>query len=274
MAKPFSTMPTATPLGWCLVALSMALTPLAQADNYRMEVRGGLTQVDGNTANSDTLEGAASVYFSPVDTGNHPLAEAAFMERASSLTLSHRRIDFSQESPFEPGVDLDREHTVTRATLDYYSSHSPLFLSLSANRVTDEGTNGDRYSSTRWSGALGVTPVEGLLVTSNFYEGQDISDDWNLNARYVMPSRDFEAMAFEAGFDYTYGVQSARWSLDTYLDKTLSLGIGYARAISTTDDGTLELRARKFFTDRFSLSAFFSHHRRSDHYGLEAGLRF
>jgi len=270
----FNTQPAAAPLGWCLVALSLALAPLALADDYQWEVRGGVSQFDSDVSRSDSYGGAATFYLSPVETGNHPLAEAAFRERASSLTLSHDRADTTVNGNFGPGVDTSYENTLTRATLAYYSSRSPLYLSLSANRLTDRHFDGNNRSRTRWSGALGVTPVEGLLISSNFYEGQEIRDDWDLNARFVMPSRDFEAMAFQAGFDYSYGVQSASWSLDTYLDRTLSLGIGYARAINTTDDGRLDLRARKFFTDRFSLSAYYSHHRRFDDYGLEVSLRF
>lgn len=252
-----------------LAVCATAACTFANAESYRFELSGGYVHYDADHSEGDGWSAAGRAYFSPVTPDEHPLAEAAFMQRASSFSLSHQRSDTTPTSYPEGSLESD----TTLASLDYYGPRGLLFVGVNAARSKmDSGTYTD--SDTRWSGSFGVTPVEGLLVSTDFYEGESLSDRRNLKARYLITAPDYgEAIALEADYRYAYGEKFALWSIDYYVDPTLSLGLTYSRATSFSDNGTTQIRAEKFLSPRISLSAYAAHNRREDNLGLELKTR-
>ena len=95
--------------------------------------------------------------------------------------------------------------------------------------------------NTTWSGALGIAPLDGLLLTTDF---QEHGYDSNITARYVgkLPNNHFYAgsvnLADNDDFGTTFGLD-----FDYYFDDSTSLGMGF-------DDvgNRWELRGEKFFS--------------------------
>src|SRR5690606_7340097 len=102
----------------------------------------------------------------------------------------------------------------------------------------------DEGDESYFSGALGVAPIDGLLVTTRFDE-----DGWdpNATAKYVgkLPNTHFYAASLEVYEDDDFEFAA---TFDYYFDETFSAGVG------VNEHSTL-LRARMFFSPRFSLAA-------------------
>ena len=104
----------------------------------------------------------------------------------------------------------------------------------------------DRYSTT-WSGTLGIAPLDGLLLTTDFEEH---GYDPNITARYVgkLPNNHFYAGSVNlVYYDDVATPFDARMpyglDFDYYFDDSTSLGLGF-------DDvgDRWELRGEKFFS--------------------------
>lgn len=230
-----------------LVALlSLAAAPaVGLADDYRWEVRGSFDRAwDSGLlfSDSDSLALSGTWYFAPVDIDDVPLAEAAFLGRASSLSAAAARFEV-----------LDEHLNAQSARVGYYIpgnwfyaavgvSRSEYFTALNSSFVLKE-------RDTRWNGTLGITPVNGLRITTDFGE-----DDYepNVTARYVgkLPNDHFYAGSVNF-VDADFGDTSFGLDFDYYLDETASLGVGYQ------DDflQTWELRAEKFFAKSWAVGA-------------------
>ena len=172
-------------------ALLFALAPAAAlADDYRFEVKGTfdrhMRSNDGDSAaDLDAATLAGTWYFAPVSTDNVPLAEAAFLGRASSLSASATQFDLL-------GTHLDAQG----ASVGYYIPGTMFYAGVGVSR--DESLIGLSSTSvltehnTTWSGTLGITPLDGLLLTTDF---QEHGYDPNITARYVgkLPNNHFYA---------------------------------------------------------------------------------
>jgi hypothetical protein len=237
----------------------------AADSSYQAEVFAtyGQGSVDG-TDELDTSEYSLSgaYYFSGVNTKNHPLAEAAFLEKSSNIYAGWTRSDYDNE---DGSVD------VSAIGIDFYVPDTMLFVGAGVAQVdVDDGFGDDKDSA--WFAKLGITPVDGLLVWSQFYEDVDISDHWNINTKYVVPLAGENAINLEAGYeDWDDGDSETRVAADYYFSRNFSLGAGYTFA-DTTD--TYELRARHFFSDSFSINAGYTSNDDEDSWLVGASLRF
>jgi Putative general bacterial porin len=217
-------------------ALLFALAPAAAlADDYRFEVKGIFDRDTRSGYNLDVATLAGTWYFAPVSTDNVPLAEAAFLGRASSL------------SAIAAQVDLLGTHTnAQRASVGYYIPGTMLYAGVRVSHDEDiylfSSTTVLTEYRTNWSGTLGIAPLDGLLVTTDI---QEHGYDPNITARYVgkLPNNHFYAgsvnLADHGGYDGTsYGLD-----FDYYFDDSTSLGLGF-------DDvgNRWELRGEKFFS--------------------------
>ena len=221
-------------------ALLFALAPAAVlADDYRFEVKGAfdrhMRSNDGDSAaDLDAATLAGTWYFAPVSTDNVPLAEAAFLGRASYLSASATQFDFL-------GTHLDAQG----ASVGYYIPGTMFYAGVGVSRDEEliglSSTTVLTEHNTTWSGALGIAPLDGLLLTTDF---QEHGYDSNITARYVgkLPNNHFYAgsvnLADNDDFGTTFGLD-----FDYYFDDSTSLGMGF-------DDvgNRWELRGEKFFS--------------------------
>jgi hypothetical protein len=216
-----------------IAATALLVSAGALADDYRVEVRLAGEHVDrGEGAGDvDAFQARGTFYLEPVRTDGLPLAEAAFLNRSSYATAAAARVDF--------GDDL----TVLDASLGYYLPDTIFFGRLGVSH-TDYGSGND----TRWNGTFGVTPFDGLLITTDFDE-----DGWdpNVAAKYVgrLANSHYYAVTARA-VDPDGGDTAVGLDFDYFLDLTFKVGGGFS-----SGDDRFTARAEKFFTPSFSVGA-------------------
>lgn len=248
-----------------LAATGFLVTPFALAATYQSEISASYADID---VSDDSEEGyfvglEGTYYFSPVDTKNHPLAEAAFVEKASNVYLGLNNYEFK-----EAGDRLD----IYQRTLgvDFYVPNTLFYVGAGVNEYKskyswpaegsfDGGSESSKWQS-NWFIKAGIAPVTGLLVWSEFTEDVDVSDEWNINGKYVIPLSGEQALNVEASYeqsDISYVADTITGAVDYYLDRHLSLGAGFINnsyESGSGDDSNTDyfIRARNFFTDNIS----------------------
>ncbi|HSC66790.1 MAG TPA: putative porin [Cellvibrio sp.] len=254
-----------------IAAAGFLATPLVLAANYQSEISAAYADID---VSDDSEEGylvglQGEYYFAPVDTKNHPLAEAAFIEKASNVYLSLANYEFK-----EAGDRLD----IYQRTLgvDFYIPNTMFYLGAGVDEYKSKYTwPSDDYSdggsdSSKWESAwfvkAGIAPVTGLLVWSEFTEDVSVSDEWNINGKYVIPLAGEQSLNIEASYessDISYIDDTISGAVDYYLDRHLSVGAGfvnnsYASSVDSKSDTEYFIRARNFFTDNISAELSFA----------------
>lgn len=292
----------------------------ASADNFRSEINisESITKSDipghPNALKNQINAFSGTYYFRDVATNNHPLAEAAFLERSNSIGLAYENDRWRNKNSYigftvngEPRSTTEGLTTQTTtswaAAVNFYIPNSIFYVggSLSESHFKDRSRyhNGEEFiywsfpddTSTSWRLRAGVTPTEGLLVWSEFYKDQELDDEWNINAKYVMDWNG-NAVNLEASYDRSYNkyenphiwsdhINDVRLMLavDYYLDRTLSLGVTYDRYDLKSWETNYGLRLRKFFTNKFAIDASFmtsdrTYDYKAENYQVGATLRF
>src|SRR5688572_8448176 len=156
------------PLPACLAA-AIALPLAVQADDYRAEVRvyGQHVDLPDDSADADLLGATGTWYLEPVRTDGLPLAEAAFLGRSSFVSAAAARSELGDEK-----IDI------LSASFGYYVPDT-IFYGRLGFTYLDDFSPGDRSI---FSGTFGITPLDGLLLTTDFDEN---GWDPNVTAKYV-----------------------------------------------------------------------------------------
>lgn len=216
---------------------------------------------------------AGVTYFNKVVGARGPLAESAFLERASGFRLAFSRRDLeyiSGATSFD--TDIEQRQYSAVANLEYYIPNSMFFVSVGAVGLKYEVEYRSLYEDIpaskdkgswdyKWTAALGLTPADGLLIWSNFYEDQNLSDYWNLSGKYVVLLQNDRAINIQLSYAQSdeEGFSSSAQSIsaDYYFNPSFSLGAAYNLTDNdfAPDYDSSELRVRKFFGDRISVSA-------------------
>lgn len=219
-------------LSTCLFAL--ALPMMAGADDYRAQLDLTLdrTLLSDDLPKADIFGLTGTYYLAPVKTDGLPLSEAAFLDRSSYLRAGVIRSELNHEK-------LD----VFGARVGYYLPNTIFYGELGFTYLDD--IPGDQ---SRFDGALGVAPIDGLLVTSRFDE-----DGWdpNIRARYVgkFPNARYFAATIDAYEDQDYDDDlDFAVGFDYFFDTTFSAGVGLS-------ENSTQVRVEKFFTPGFSVGA-------------------
>lgn len=215
-----------------IVAGSLALSAMAQADDYRAEIRLHAEHVDldDNADDVDIFSASGTYYLEPVRTDGLPLAEAAYLNRSSFVNAVAANYRQQRNGNAE----------AYGANFGYYVPDTIFFGRLGVTH-TDFGA-----SDTRWHGTFGVTPLDGLMLTTDFDE-----DGWDPNVRAKHVGKIANGHYYAASVyavDPDEGDVNVGIDFDYFLDLTFKVGAGYA-------DGNdrISVRAEKFFTPRFAL---------------------
>ncbi len=223
-----------------LLAASLAFASTGVvAENYQ-------TELSANYLDYDVVDGfelGVRYHFEEVDTSDKPLAEAAFLDRSSNMTIAYLNLD-----DFDAAV-LSAEFYVK----SFYIA--PGYI----NPSEDDDTFGVDI------GYVG----DGWRVTTSIPE-----EDYELNVdfKYVAALSAGNFINVEAGYadGGDFSDDTITLVSDYYFDKTFSLG-----GILVNQDGTdFGVRAQKFFTDRFSVAATFISDEFNDNFFLNATVRF
>jgi Putative general bacterial porin len=247
------------------ILLALAAAPVAAlADDYRFEVQGSFDRSqDDYFGHAETTNLSGTWYFTRVSTNDVPLAEAAFLGRASSLSAILDHFDY-----------FDLHLNAQAARVGYYLPGTMFYGSAGVRRTEHvslfvlPSTAVRTEYDTSWFGEFGIAPLDGLLLTTSFQEG---NYNPNLTARYVgkLPNSHYYAGSVTIE-DQEVGDTSYSLDFDYYLDHTLSVGLGYANGNGAEG---WELRAQKFFSDNWAVSASVSTDDFSDGYGVRVTWR-
>ncbi|MEN0036307.1 MAG: putative porin [Cellvibrio sp.] len=260
---------------------SFALAPFAASDTYRNEIYATYSELDEVDEYSINLQGKH--YFSAVDTTGLPLAEAAFLQKSSSVTLAASNNNYKSDN-------YENDTYARSLNVNYFIPNSIFFVGAGVSQQKhnihnfDGGDDAGVYDySTDWGSNLnariGVAPIEGLQIWSDFYENSDISDYWNLSAKYVKPLSNERAVSTEVYYsDNDYGPRTVIVSADYYFTHRFSVGVGAARFMYDgdyrDDTNSYHVRARHFVTENISADLTYFSSDYSDSWMIGGTFRF
>ena len=235
------------------------LVAMTGAQAYQFEVQGQSEYIDTAANNKDFTGGVQGTYYlKDVDTSKGPLAEAAFLNQASSVSAAYHYVELGDKDD-----DKVKNHSYgVKAEGFVATPYVPVYASASYNhsitKVTGYEDSGDRYAL-----EVGAVVVPGFLVAAgytnvpnrlsldtfgimkngvatgfaeSFDTIQDKSDAATLRAKYVGPiSGTNMAFGFETaatiGENTLYGMNA-----DLYLNPKLSVGATFLGSDMTVAD--------------------------------------
>ena len=221
---------------------ALAITGTAHAYQAEVGASAGLIDPDhGSTSGSFGVDG--TYYFNPVQTRNAPLAEAAFLDRASNVNAQYNYDE----------VGDDKRHNYS-AGVEYFVPNSDFYVSGNIGRDELKFKHGSDFNTTVYGAEVGYLPAPGLLIAAGVkgYDN-DLKDgvDPTLRAKYVTTLSNGKDINLEAGAAFG---DLDEWNVaaDYYFDKTLSVGVDYYDN-KLNDNNEFGVTARKFFTPQVSL---------------------
>lgn len=228
-------------------ALLSALAVTGTANAYQAEVGASAGYVDPDNGSSGNEFGVnGTYYFNPVQTRNAPLAEAAFLNRASNVKAHANFADQGDTDNNDYGVGL--EYFVPNS--DFYVSGS---VSQNDQEFKDHTGRTHDFDTTYYGAEVGYLAAPGFLIAAGV-KGYDNDDedgvDPTLRAKYVtqMGGHDVNLEAGAAFGD----LDEYNLKADYYIDKTFSVGADYYNN-DLTDNSEVGINARKFINQQVSL---------------------
>lgn len=228
------------------------LLAMTGAHAYQFEVQGQSEYVD-TTANDKNYTGdvAGTFYLKNVDTAKGPLAEAAFLNQASSVSLGYSYQQYDQNNGLNYRVGtygVKGEAYVPTPYLPVYASATYNHTDVDGKNAISRDDQGDRYALEvgamllpNFLMAVGYTIVANQFALDNFgimgngiYSAvnqtaaiQNDQDAVTARAKYVGPIDGTNmAIGFEAagafGQENQYGLKT-----DLYLTPKLSVGAAF-----------------------------------------------
>lgn len=227
-------------------AILAATTSLAMinANAYQFEVGAGAGYVDPDNGDSGSaFDLGGTYYFNPVEDKNAPLAEAAFVNRASNVHAG---------ATFQDQGDLDTN--TYGAGVEYFVPNSNFYVSGDIAKTNYEYDDADIDNDlTTYSAEVGYLPVPNLLIAVGA-RGWDADDDDGvdptLRAKYVTQIGD-NAVNLEAGAAFG-DLDEYNLAADYFIDNSFSVGADYY-SNDLTDNSEFGINARKFITQNTSL---------------------
>lgn len=265
-----------------LATTIFSLSSLAFASTYQSEIDLHYLEndVDDYSDEASAIELEGTYYFAPVDTTNVPFAEAAFLRKANSVSLRLMRQEY--ETPYSDGKNYQRGVDV-----NYFVPDTMFYMGAGIHQYKNDysysyydpvyGYNEGNYESeweSTWVGRVGVTPIDGLLVWSEFYEHQDLSEYWNLNAKYVKTLANNRAIGIESSFAQSNDFDSHILDIaaDYYFTQAFSIGAGVS--IDDSDSANGLIRSRYFLTDKISMDISYTDGEYFDTWRAGGSIRF
>lgn len=264
------------------------LVAMTGAQAYQFEIQGQSEYIDTDTNNENFTGGVQGTYYlKDVDASKGPLAEAAFLNQASSISAAYHYTELGKKD------DKEKNHSYGVKAEGYVpTKFVPVYASASYNHsITKEkgesDDSGDRYAlevgalvTPNFLVAAGYTNVPNQVSLDTFgimkngiatgvAESRDIiqdkSDAATVRAKYVGPitgtnmSFGFETAA-TIGENTLYGMNA-----DLYLNPKLSVGATFLGSDMTIADNGYALNAayganvNYFFTPAVAVGVSYLH---------------
>lgn len=222
-----------------------------QSSTYIGEVAGKAGFVDDD-ADTKYINASATLYLDPVKENVGPLAEAAFLNRATNFYVYDTITEYYDDNAQDFGIGGE-----------IYIPNSMFYAAASYNRHKDDG-NGDGTVTVK----AGITPVYGLRLLTAYTE--DEGYDLNMEAKYILDLPGAQALNLEAGFrdDDSNTITAA---VDFYINSHSSIGVA---TVDTGADTTYTFRGKHFFTNRFYVGGALTSADAGDSFEVNTGFRF
>ena len=232
-------------------ALLLAMTG-AQA--YQFEVQGQSEYIDASDANDKDFTGGlqGTFYFKDVDSSKGPLAEAAFLNQASNVSLAYQYGQY--DAPVEEGRS-DIESHVYGAKAEAYipTKFVPAYASASYSHTHTDGKNsvtrddnGDRYAL-----ELGAVVAPNFLVAVGY---TSVADTTALDAFNVMGNGVVKAVGEAATIGEDQDAVTARTKYVGNIDGT-NMALGLEAGLVYGEDTAYQLKTDLYLTPALSVGA-------------------
>ncbi|ENU29152.1 hypothetical protein F991_03284 [Acinetobacter sp. CIP-A165] len=251
--------------------------------------------MDDGKGNGATITG--KYYFSPIQTRNAPLAEAAFLNKASNIGggFAYNKLEGDEDL-------IELQFNSLGVTGEVFIPDTQFYVSGALYRTNTKVTvplfGSDSKVHNGYAVEAGFLPISGLLLAAgvadlskslnpvqlaqygfitNFMNsatvsGEDDDTAVTLRAKYVTQVggyyTNFEAQSY-FGDETTY-----RLAADLYLDPTLSVGISFADSTADDSDSIFNIRAQKFFTPQVAVGVGYTTIDGADSFGINGTFRF
>lgn len=228
-------------------ALLSALAITGTANAYQAEVGASAGYIDPDHGSSGSEFGVnGTYYFSPVQTRNAPLAEAAFLDRASNVKA---------HATFADRGDVD--DNTYGAGVEYFVPNSDFYVSgdISRNNLEEKTPAGKvDHDTTYYAAEVGYLPAPGFLVAAGvkgYDNDKDDGADPTIRAKYVTQLSNGKDINLEAGASFG-DLDEFNLAADYFIDKSFSVGADYS-SNDLKDQSEFGINARKFFNQQVSL---------------------
>lgn len=229
-------------------ALLLAMTG-AQA--YQFEVQGQSEYIDTTVNDKDFTGGVqGTYYFKDVDSSKGPLAEAAFLNQASNVSLAYNYAELGSN-----GFDVTAHNYGAKAEAYVPTKFVPVYASASYshtildaknNQTAALEDNGDRY-------ALEV----GALATPNFLVAvgyTSAADQFALDAFNVMSKGVVNAVGETATIGDDQDAITARTKYVGNIDGT-NMAVGFESGLVYGDSTAYQLKTDLYLNPKLSVGA-------------------
>ena len=231
-------------------ALLLAMTG-AQA--YQFEVQGQSEYVD-TTENDKNFTGGVqgTYYFKNVDSSKGPLAEAAFLNQASNVSLAYQYGQY--DAPVEEGHS-DIESHVYGAKAEAYipTKFVPAYASASYSHTHTDGKNaltrdgnGDRYAL-----EIGALAAPNFLVAVGY---TSVADQYSLDAFNILSNGIVNAGLESDTIRDDQDAITARTKYVGNIDGT-NMAVGFESGLVYGEDTAYQLKTDLYVTPKLSVGA-------------------
>lgn len=220
------------------------------ADPYRADISATYDDLDGDVKTT-ALHG--DFYFKPVETSGKPLAEAAYLQKASNVNLSIGTKDFGGDDNID----------VVVAGVEFYVPDTILYVAADFARASAGGN-----SDSNWTATLGVTPIDGLRVTTVYDDSVDYK--FNVQAKYVTQLDGDTAINLEAGHASDDFNDDNYVAADYYFNHAFSVGA----MIEDQGETGYTLRTNYFVNEQLYVGGSVTAYDGANEFMITAGLRF
>ena len=227
-------------------ALLLAMTG-AQA--YQFEVQGQAEYIDTTANDKDFTGGVQGTYYlKNVDSTKGPLAEAAFLNQASNVSVAYNYGEVGSK-----GTDVvahnfgaKAEAYVPTKVVPVYASASYSHTILDSKNANNTDNNGDRYAL-----EIGALPTQNFLVAVGY---TSVADQAAVDAFNVMGNGVAKAAAEATTIGQDQDAITARTKYVGAIDDT-NMAIGFESGIIYGDDTAFQLKTDLFVTPKLSFGA-------------------
>ncbi|WP_373883675.1 porin Omp33-36 [Acinetobacter pittii] len=228
------------------------LLAMTGAHAYQFEVQGQSEYVD-TTANDKNFTGTAqgTYYLKNVDASKGPLAEAAFLNQASNVSVAYNYIKYDEKD----GINVESHTYGVKGEAYLPTPYLPVYASASYNHTINDfkdgesDDNGDRYAL-----EAGAMLLPNFLVAVGY---TSVADQVSLDAFGVNKYGIVKAVGESVAIDEKQDAVTARTKYVGNIDGT-NMAIGFEAFGVFAEDNAYGMKTDLYVTPKLSVGASFA----------------